>query len=206
MLYTMSSTATRERILSAARTLLEDGHLDAGLERVAKAAGVSRQAIYLHFGSRPALLLALVDFVDESEGLSELSAQVRVAPTGAEALDRLVRMNATYEPRIRAVALAHDIARRSDPDLEAAWQDRMERRRSLYAGVVKRLADERELSGDLSQREAVDLIWALLSPRVHEDLVVDRGWSRKRYESRLTMLLHAALLADDRAGARVSGR
>jgi AcrR family transcriptional regulator len=126
MLYTMSSTETRERILSAARGLLEDGQLDAGLERVAKAAGVSRQAIYLHFGSRPALLLALVEFVDRSEGLSELSAQVRVAPTGVEALDRLVRMNATYEPRIRAVALAHDIARRSDPDLEAAWQDRME--------------------------------------------------------------------------------
>jgi hypothetical protein len=104
-------------------------------------------------------------------------------------------MNATYEPRIRAVALAHDIARRSDPDLEAAWQDRMKRRRLLYADVVKRLADERELSGDLSQREAVDLIWALLSPRVHEDLVVDRGWSRKRYESRLTMLLRTALLA-----------
>lgn len=49
----------------------------------------------LDFGSRPALLLALVDFVDESEGLSELSAQVRAAPTGVEALDRLVQMNAT---------------------------------------------------------------------------------------------------------------
>lgn len=197
MLYTMSSSGTRERILSAARTLLEAGDLDAGLERVAKAAGVSRQAIYLHFGSRPALLLALVDFVDESEGLAGLSAEVRGAPSGVEALDRLVRMNALYEPRIRAVTLAHDIARRRDPDLEAAWQDRMRRRRSLYADVVNRLEDEKALAGALSPREAVDLIWALLGPRVHEDLVVDRGWSRKRYEARLGTLLRTALLTGE---------
>jgi hypothetical protein len=40
-------------------------------------------------------------------------------------------------------------------------------------------------------------MWALLGLRVHEDLVVDRGWSRKRYEARLTMLLRAALLPAD---------
>lgn len=195
MLYTMSSTRTREKILEAARTLLEEGHLDAGLERVAKAAGVSRQAIYLHFGSRAAMLLALVEFVDEREGLSELSAQVRSAPSGTEALDRLVQMNAAYEPRIRAVALAHDIARRGDPDLEVAWQDRMRRRRSLYSEVVKRLDDDGVLAASVSPREAVDVIWALLGPRVHEDLVVDRGWSRKRYVARLRMLLRTALVA-----------
>ena len=67
------------------------------------------------------------------------------------------------------------------------------RRRSLYTDVVKRLEDDGALTDAVSQSEAVDLIWALLGPRVHEDLVVDRGWSRKRYETRLKMLLRTVL-------------
>ena len=170
-----------------------------GLEQVAKRAGVSRQAIYLHFGSRGALLLALAKHVDESEGLSELTRRVREAETAREALDRLAWLNAEYEPRIRAVARAHDLARRGDPELEAAWQDRMRARRALYAQVVKRLADEGELAHRLTANEAVDLVWALLSSGVHEDLVVDLGWSRRRYEQRIRSLLRVAITREARA-------
>jgi AcrR family transcriptional regulator len=207
MLYIMSSStrgkptggATRTRILDAARALLEsEARPDIGLEQIARRAGVSRQAIYLHFGSRGALLLALAEHVDETEGLAGLTARVREAGSGREALDRLVWLNAEYEPRIRAVAHAHDVARRADPDLEAAWQDRMRARRALYAEVVERLKDEGELAEGLTATQAVDLIWALLSSRVHEDLVVDRGWSRRRYEDRLRTLLHGAVVREAR--------
>src|SRR3712207_7696672 len=43
-----------------------------------------------HFGSRAALLLALVEHVDETEGLGDLVERVLAASTGAEQLDRLV--------------------------------------------------------------------------------------------------------------------
>jgi AcrR family transcriptional regulator len=199
MLYTMSSSGTRERILDGARALLEsEDRPDIGLEQIAKRAGVSRQAIYLHFGSRGALLLALAEHVDEAEGLSELTRRVREARSGVEALHLLVWLNAEYEPRIRGVAHAHDLARRADPDLEAAWQDRMRARRALYADVVRRLEDDDELAEGLTSREAVDLIWALLSSRVYEDLVVDRGWSRRRYEERLRTLLRGAVTREAR--------
>ena len=189
----MSSTATRQTILEAARELLErDPWSGVGLGDVAREAGVSRQAIYLHFGSRSALLLALVDWVDEVEGLGDLVARVDGAPTGPEALDELVALNAAFEPRIRSVVVAHDAARRSDADLEAAWQDRMRHRRALYRRVAIRLEAEGVLA--LPRDEAVDLVWALLGSRVHEDLVVARGWSRKRYEQRMRALLRTALL------------
>jgi AcrR family transcriptional regulator len=197
----MSSTATRRRILEAARELLEsEAGPDIGLEQVAKQAGVSRQAIYLHFGSRGALLLALAEYVDESEGLSDLSGRVRAADSALEALDLLAWLNAEYEPRIRAVAHAHDVARRGDPELEAAWQGRMRARRALYAHVVKRLDDEGKLAEGLTTKEAVDLVWALLGSRVHEDLVVERGWSRRRYEDRLRALLRKAVTREARPG------
>jgi len=202
----MSSSDTRQRILRAARELLEsDARPDIGLEQVAKRAGVSRQAIYLHFGSRGALLLALAKYVDESEGLSELTRRVREADTGRDALDRLAWLNAEYEPRIRAVAHAHDLARRGDAELEAAWRDRMRARRALYGHVVRRLEDEGELADGLTVNEAVDLAWALLSSRVHEDLVVDRGWSRRRYEERLRSLLRLAITREARPGPGFPG-
>jgi AcrR family transcriptional regulator len=195
MLDSVSSTDTRERILTAARELLEQrAWAGVGLGEVARAAGVSRQAIYLHFGSRAALLLALVDYVDEVEGLAELVARVDDASSGAEQLDRLAWLNSVYEPRIRSVVIAHDAARRHDADLEQAWQDRMERRRSLYRRTVRRLEAERALAAGLTRKDAVDLIWALLGPRVHEDLVGDRGWSARRYETHMRNVLRGALL------------
>jgi hypothetical protein len=63
---------------------------------------------------------------------------------------------------------------------------------------VRRLEDEGELADGLAAKEAVDLIWALLSSRVHEDLVVDRGWSRRRYEQRLSTLLRRAVTREAR--------
>ena len=191
----MSSGDTRERILTAARRLLEDhAWAGVGLGEVARAAGVSRQAIYLHFGSRAALLLALVDYVDQVEGLGELVARVENAPSGTEQLDRLAWLNSVYEPRIRSVVLAHDAARREDTDLEEAWQDRMERRRGLYRRTVRRLHAEGALAADLTQKDAVALMWALLGPHVHEDLVSDRGWSARRYETHMRTVLRGALL------------
>ena len=75
----------------------------------------------------------------------------------------------------------------------------MRQRRALYRDVVDRLERDGALADELSPAEAVDLIWALLSSRVHEDLVVDRRWSRRRYEKRMRTILHRALLAADSA-------
>jgi AcrR family transcriptional regulator len=45
------------------------------MSAVARAAGVSRQALYLHFADRAALLLAVVDHIDEREGLAAAIAE-----------------------------------------------------------------------------------------------------------------------------------
>ena len=126
--------------------------------------------------------------------VAELAEPVLTAPSGAESLDRLVHLNAVYEPRIRSFVLAHDAARHLDPDLEAAWQDRMERRRGLCRHVVTRLEQEGALADGLTRNTATDLLWALLAPHLHEDLVGERGWSGRRYETQLRTVLRRALL------------
>ena len=57
---------TRSKILdSALRLLVERGYYGVGMEEVARDAGVSRQALYLHFKSKSELLVAMAQHNDE---------------------------------------------------------------------------------------------------------------------------------------------
>jgi AcrR family transcriptional regulator len=94
---------TRERLLQAAWDLALEQGLALRLADVAARAGVSRQAVYLHFGDRAGLLLALLAWVDQAFSLADLLARVDQARTGVEALDRMVEVHAAYSPRIDAL-------------------------------------------------------------------------------------------------------
>ena len=186
---------TRLRILEAARRLLEErGYHGTGLGAVAAAAGVSRQSIYLHFGSKAQLMLALVARVDEEAGLPELAEAVDRAPSALAALDRFVELVATLTPRVYRTAAVLEAARRDAPDAEAAWRDRMESRRRRCRRIVGRLAEEGRLAPGWSQDEAADFLWAATGLRVWEDLVAERGWSAERFRARLQQVLRDALV------------
>lgn len=187
---------TRRRILQAARRLLEEhGYHGTGLGAVAAAAGVSRQSIYLHFGSKAQLMLALVAHVDEEAGLPELAEAVDRAPSALAALDCFVELVATLTPRVYRTAAVLDAARRDAVDAERAWNDRMASRRRRCSEIVARLADERLLAPGWSQKEAADVLWALTGLRVWEDLVVAQGWSTDRFRNRLERVLRQTLVA-----------
>jgi AcrR family transcriptional regulator len=189
---------TRRRILEAARRLLEErGYHGVGLERVAAAAGVSRQSIYVHFGSKASLLVELAAHVDEEAGLPELAEAVRDAPTGIDALDRFVDLVATLTPRVHRTAAVLEAARGDSPDAETAWSDRMASRRRRCGEIVSRLAREGRLAAGWSPEEAADLLWALTGLRLWEDLVLGRGWSSTRYRRHLRHLLTQELVAEE---------
>ena len=100
------SEATRAAILDAALRLLErDGYHAVGLAAVGRDAGVSRQAIYLHFGSKANLLQALVDDLNEKYVFPAFErCRVWESSTGLEALDAWVEVVALTTPPILAVA------------------------------------------------------------------------------------------------------
>jgi hypothetical protein len=50
------------------------------------------------------------------------------------------------------------------------------------------------LRPELRERDAADIIHALLSPEMYRLLVLDRGWKTERYERWLTELLGSQLL------------
>ncbi|NIM94529.1 MAG: TetR family transcriptional regulator [Anaerolineales bacterium] len=84
---------TRENILSAAlQVFSQNGYSATRLEDIARAAGVTRGAIYYHFGSKEELYIALV--TERSAGINQLAEEIITkGGTPIETLRRfLVRM------------------------------------------------------------------------------------------------------------------
>jgi AcrR family transcriptional regulator len=194
MVDTVSSRNSRDRILDTALDLItQRGEADATMAEIAAASGVSRQAVYLHFADRAALMLALVRHVDERRGLEDELRKIHCAPDAITALGEMVALQARMNPKVWAVARAVDAVRRTDEAAERGWQDRLRHRLEGCRQVVARLAKEGRLRAELEPSLAADLLWTITSLRMWEDLVLQRGWSAKRYERHVTDVLVAAL-------------
>jgi len=191
------SDDTRARILDATRRLLEEhGPSRTALKDVAAAAGVSRQAVYLHFENRIGLLVALVDHVDQVEGLADATAPILAAPSGRAALERTIRVLAEYAPRIHRIASVIEAASLSDEAMAAAFADRMDQRRRSFRRVFERIADEGALQEGFSVDTATDAFWALTTPRSFDDLVIKRGWSVEQYAALLRRVAFSTLVRE----------
>jgi AcrR family transcriptional regulator len=187
---------SRRKILEAALHLAETKGADAlRMEDVAKAAGLSRQAVYLHFASRTGLFVALVEHVDASRGLARESKRLASARTPGEAMKAALELQAIHYPRIYKLAMAIEAARYSDEAAAAAWDDRAELRRAQIRAGIDRLASAGSLAPGWTVDDAVDLVWALTSMKVWESLVVERKWSKARYVKHLHRVLVQAVVA-----------
>src|SRR5215217_3843824 len=184
----MSSEApeTRTRILKAALHLLETSRgQTVRMSDIARKAGLSRQAVYLHFGTRAALLTATTLYLDELKDVRARLVPSRTARSGVERLDAYVGAWADYIPEIRGVAKA--LMAMSDTDEEAAeaWRKRMEDMREGCAAAIEALRADGTLSPDYTPGEATDLLWTLLSVRNWEHLTLERGYAQARYKDLL---------------------
>lgn len=191
------SPNTRDDILAATKSLLETiPFADLSLARVATEAGVSRQAVYLHFGSRTGLLLALVAWMDESGRFETLAAPALKLDNPTEMLLGLVAAAAAYNTDVAAVSLALRQARRSDQAAATAWDDRMAVRMAGIRSTVAPVAESGGLRPGWTVNSATDMIFALIAPTMYEDLVIDRKWSQRRYTDRIVRLVRAMLVCE----------
>jgi AcrR family transcriptional regulator len=188
---------TRVKVLDAAGVLFEErGYEGASIAAIAAAAGVSQETVYARFGNKRALLGELAARavrgadprpVPDQEGPRSLAAatdqreQLRLF--AADIADRLERA----APLVALIGAA-----RAQPELaELLERLHAERLRNLRT-VVDALARNGPLR--LPEKEALETIWALTSPELHQLLVRVRGWSRSRYRAWLADSLAALLL------------
>lgn len=185
---------TRSRILQAAWEVIEELGSGIRLADVAARAGVSRQAVYLHFGDRAGLILALVQYMPETLGFQKLLAYVFGAPTGAEALRRAVELQSTYGRKIDSVAQVLEAAQYRDDALRAAWRDRMERSRAAHRAIIQRIADEGELAHGWTVDAAADLFYVVTMQGPWRELTRELGWTPERYAEHVTEMLRRSFL------------
>lgn len=179
---------THRALLDAAWKRLARGDA-ARLEDVAADAGVTRQALYLHFPSRGRLLVELVDHIDREQGLLALLEKARSGASGpAELLLAELRVTARYAPKIHAVAMS--LARLADTDADAAeaLADRMKRRRAGLRAAMTNLEAAGLLAPDWTVDHATDALWAAGAPASIDLLLRQRKWGAAQLERWLVHL------------------
>jgi AcrR family transcriptional regulator len=173
---------TRNRILNAAWKLLEaNPSASVRMSDIAKEAGISRQALYLHFPTRAELLVATTLHLDAVKNVDERLARSRNASTGVERLNAFIEAWGNYIPEIYGVAKALLAMRDTDEAADLAWSGRMQAVREGCEAAIKALKKDGALSPDHSPKQATDILWTILSVRNWEQLTIDCRWSQSRY-------------------------
>ena len=163
---------------------------------IAKAAGISRQALYLHFASRAELLVATTHYIDEVRGLRERNSRWRAADAGVELLESYIEFWAHYIPEIYGLGKALLAVRDTDEAAATAWNDRMTSLRRGCRRTVEALERDGLLAPEWSCDEATDVFWTMLSVQNWEQFTVECGWSTEQYIERMQTLLKRTLVQE----------
>jgi TetR/AcrR family transcriptional regulator, regulator of autoinduction and epiphytic fitness len=196
---------TRRAVLDAAADLFVDpGYAATPLTAVAAHAGVAVQTVYKIFGTKKALLSALVDvtiagddepvavpdrqFVAEVDALADVRAK----------LDRFATHLVETHERQAAVMLALAGAATADPDAAAIWRRNLDDRRTgmrMFAGA---LAATGRLRPEHTVDTAADVLWLAMDVRNYDWLVRERGWTADGFRRWYVETVAAALFVEPR--------
>jgi TetR/AcrR family transcriptional regulator of autoinduction and epiphytic fitness len=179
---------TRKAILDAAAALFVDpGYAATPLTAVATRAGVAIQTVYKIFGTKKALLSALVDVTiagdDEPVALPDRQfvKDIDALPDARAKLERFaVNLVETHE-RQAAVMLALAGAATADPDAAAIWRKNVEDRERGMRGFAGALAATGQLKPGHTVDTATDVLWLAMDVRSYDWLVRERGWTAERF-------------------------
>jgi AcrR family transcriptional regulator len=193
---------TRAAILDAARTLfLERGYAATTVGDIAAAVGVSVETVYKAFGNKAGLVKAIFDVAivgdDEPVPLQEreMVARIEAEPDGRKKLAIYGTEYATRAERAVPVQLLVRNAAASDAGARAVLDQLNDERLAGMTAFAQHLADSRVLRKGVRANDARDILWLYTSPEVYERLVVERGWSAKRFGTWIAEQLVAALLS-----------
>lgn len=186
---------TRTRILEATWQLLEaEPGRRLSMSAIAKASGVSRQALYLHFSSRAELLIATTRYVDEVKGLDQRLAKVQQCTTAIEMLKVFVQEWGDYIPEVYGVAKALMMTKEADEAAAQAWSEIMGCLYAICVDIVRKLTEENKCSMAWDEKSAADFLWTVMSIHNWEQLVRDCDWDNERFVSFVTQSIISTLV------------
>ncbi len=191
----MKAEETRRRVLNAARVrFAESGITETTIAAVAQEAQVSPQTVYAVFGSKAALLIALLDDLEQSVDSAAYSRSIEATDDPLGQLRLIVAFHCDlFEQGLDVIELAQRSS--SDPTVRRFVDEGHRRRRAACAGWVAGWQARGALRRDIDSETAVDLLWVHCGPDLYSSFVLGCGWDRARVERWLVDTLQALLLA-----------
>jgi AcrR family transcriptional regulator len=204
--------ATRLKVIETAKRLFtEHGYPATTIEGVAEAAEVPLPTVYRLFGSKRALLAAVLDASFGGDDLpiafgdrpAVRAARAETDP--AKMVNAFARIAREFMDRSSAIQHVLATAAQVDPDAAELLAEIRRQRHTGQSRIVAALDTRGALDPGLDKTEAADTVYALMSPEVHRILTVERGWPADRYERWIARSLSTLLPAGQRPPAhRVS--
>jgi TetR/AcrR family transcriptional regulator, regulator of autoinduction and epiphytic fitness len=200
--------ATRRAVVEAAtRLFTQHGYPATTIEAIAEAADVPLPTVYRLFGSKRALLTAVLDTAlggdDQPVAFADRPAvrAARAETDPAKMVTAFARI--ARELMDRSSAIQHVLATAApvDPDAAELLTEIRRQRHTGQSRIAAALQATGALDPSLGTSEAADIIYALLSPEVHKILTVERGWPADRYERWIARSLATLLPAGPRPPA-----
>jgi AcrR family transcriptional regulator len=175
----------------------EVGYYDAGLAAVAKEAGVSRQAIYLHFPSKAELLTALHRHIFATDVVPALERHpVTDAGSALDALDATIAVDVEVVSKVWRIHEALQMARRQHAEVEDTLRPREEERYRELLNLGRRLKREGALPTNIRVAMFADMLWGLINVGTYRSLVIERGWSLDQYRLWVRKTIRLQISAD----------
>src|SRR4051812_25896727 len=135
--------ATRERIMSAVRELLDEGSFHAStVEEVADRAGISRATLYQHFGSRLELVDAICDSFAVNPALVEIREVVELPDPDAALAETIAATVRFWSSEDGILSQLYGVVA-----VDPAAQDLVDRQREDRRGEMRRLVRHLRKSG-----------------------------------------------------------
>ena len=192
---------TRRAILDAAAVLfVEPGYAATPLTAIAAQAGVAIQTVYKIFGSKQALLSALIDVAvagdDEPVALRDRQfvAEIRALTDARSKLDRYARHLVDTHTRLAQVMLALAAAATADAEAAAVWRKNLDERLHGMTMFAADLASTGQLRPEHTVETAADVLWLAMDVRNYDWLVRQRGWPPERFQRWYVDTVTATLL------------
>lgn len=183
----------RAAVVDAARSLfLERGYGTTTIDAISDRSDVPPATVYRLFSSKRGILKALLDVSivgdDEAVPMADRPQVQSLAadPDPRNQLAGFVGIAAQVNSRTAPIYRILVSAASSDPDAATLLDDLTDQRQDGQSRIARALARAGALRSGLRERDAADIIHALLSPEIYKLLVVDRDWPPERYEQWLT--------------------
>ena len=191
----------RRAVVEAARTVfVERGYGATTIEAVSDRSDVPPATVYRLFSSKLGILKALLDvsIAGDDQELPVLDrpevAALFAEPDPEELLAGFARINVAINERSGQLYQVLASAARSEPEAAEILGQYTQQRQQGQGQIARALARAGALRSDLRERDAADIIHVFMSPEVYRLLVIDRRWSRARYEGWLENALAQQLL------------